>query len=333
MLKSLEAQFRDPDTGEDSLELEVFTTGDRGEVLDGRLVSSKNGRWFRMEDSILDLLPRRLRDKGRYQRFAARYGLHEEIGPAGDSRNFASQQEQIDFFKTDSAVYDAGVTDLRFYRVFDQLYLHRWIAGLGDSQCVLDIAGGTGRQVIPLVQANHMVVSCDISEEMLRIAVAKARAAGKQDRVDFVLCNAEDLPLAEGNFDAAICYGALHHMSDPSGTLRHASRVLKTGGKWLSTDPHDSALRFVFDLTMKVKKLYNELAADETHFNARQLREMFDAAGMSVEIVYSTYILPHIANALPQSAAFALLKTTDLLRHVPLVNRIGGIVIANAVKD
>jgi ubiquinone/menaquinone biosynthesis C-methylase UbiE/uncharacterized protein YbaR (Trm112 family) len=332
MLSDLVKSLKDPDTASPNLSLEVFERSSSGDVAEGRVICQDDGQWFRIQRGILDFVPTPLRDEKRYCAFAARHGL-KAVDRRSVSGKLDDQQKQIDFFREDSAVYDKDVSNLPFYRMFDHMYMDAWISQLPAKQSVLDLGGGTGRQALPLARAGHTVCCCDISEEMLGIAVRKAEHEGLRGNINFLLCNAENLPMAGNSFDSVICYGSMHHFASPGEAVRHASLVLKDGGKWFSIDPHDSPLRFVFDLAMKAKKLYDEVAADEKHFTGPQLSQLCADAGIVSKISYSTYVLPHMLQLLPYKLGYALLYTTDrMFQHLPGIKRCGGIVIVQGIK-
>lgn len=98
---------------------------------------------------------------------------------------------------------------------------------------VLDLGCGTGRVAIPLSKLGHHVTAIDLSEEMLRVAGAKATAAGV--RLDRVRANIVTLDaICDQTFDAVLCLfstlgmvaGAPHRRE----VVEHAHRLLRTGG-------------------------------------------------------------------------------------------------------
>jgi len=329
--RSLLPFLRCPNCDSDDLVLEVFEEDDQG-VLNGRIVSPDCNQWYRIDGAVVDLLPVGLRNGNRYDRFAARYGLAIHAGTREQSP-LDAQKSQMTFFAEEAKVYERDITNSVFYQVSFRLCMLQWIHRLPTAQVVLDIGGGTGRQAIPLAKSGHVVVSCDISEEMLRIARDKARKEGLDGRTNFILADATALPLRDNVFDAVICSSTLHHVPSPEGTITHASRVLKRGGRWYSYDPNDSPARFVFDWAMRLKKLYEEEASDNHMLNGTDLSKWCEGAGLKVDIRYSTYILPHLINSLGTQAAYAILKGTDLcFQHLPFFKKFGGIIISEGMK-
>jgi SAM-dependent methyltransferase len=80
-----------------------------------------------------------------------------------------------------------------------------WAAG----KTVLDVASGGGHVAARLREAGSEVVTCD-------------SAPGMQPDV---ICQAEDLPFADGSFDVVTCRVAAHHFEDPAAAVREFARV------------------------------------------------------------------------------------------------------------
>jgi len=96
-------------------------------------------------------------------------------------------------------------------------------AGPGDR--VLDVATGTGAVARELVrQKGCGVVGVDQSAEML--VEARRRGGG----IEYVDASAEDLPFADGEFDALTFTYLLRYVDDPPSTLHELARVVKPGG-------------------------------------------------------------------------------------------------------
>src|SRR5262249_17479871 len=107
------------------------------------------------------------------------------------------------------------------------------LAGIQPGHRVLDIASGTGEPGLPaaeIVGPSGFVLLTDQSPEMLAVARDKARAQELQN-VDFRVCDAEDLQLEPGSFDAALCRAALPLMPEPARCLGIAHAALRPGGR------------------------------------------------------------------------------------------------------
>jgi demethylmenaquinone methyltransferase/2-methoxy-6-polyprenyl-1,4-benzoquinol methylase len=96
----------------------------------------------------------------------------------------------------------------------------------GPDSRVLDVATGTGAVALELVrQKGCLVVGVDQSEGMLE--TARVRANG---RVELVVGRAEELPFADGEFDALTFTYLLRYVDDPAATLSGLARVVRPGG-------------------------------------------------------------------------------------------------------
>lgn len=98
-------------------------------------------------------------------------------------------------------------------------------ASVGAGDRVLDVATGTGAVAAAAVARGAEVTGVDISEEMLEVA-RKRVPAGR-----FLPADAEELPLDEGPFDAAIAGFLINHLPDPERAVAAWTRALVSGGR------------------------------------------------------------------------------------------------------
>ena len=89
---------------------------------------------------------------------------------------------------------------------------------------LLEIGVGTGTH-LPLYHS-HQIIGIDISEGMLN----KARQF-KNDRVELMLMNGENLLFAEASFNYVVMSHVLAVTNDPELLLEQVYRVLKPGGR------------------------------------------------------------------------------------------------------
>jgi SAM-dependent methyltransferase len=95
--------------------------------------------------------------------------------------------------------------------------------GLGDDLfAVLDAHGGACR-----------VHACDLSAAMVEgTAQALARRpAAQRDAVELSVCDACELPFADGSFDAAFHFGGINLFPDPARGIAEMTRVVREGGR------------------------------------------------------------------------------------------------------
>ncbi len=125
------------------------------------------------------------------------------------------------------------------------------VANVQAGQRVLDIAGGTGdlaRAFAAKAGRSGQVVHTDINEAMLRTGRDRLVDAGLI--LPTVVCDAEQLPFADGHFDLVSVAFGLRNMTHKDVALREMARVLKVGGKLLVLEFSQVArpLRKAYDL-------------------------------------------------------------------------------------
>jgi ubiquinone/menaquinone biosynthesis C-methylase UbiE len=96
---------------------------------------------------------------------------------------------------------------------------------------LLDVAIGDG-VYLDWLPKDWRIAGVDISWSQLR--ACRNRAAGR--KVWLAQCEAEQLPLASGQFDAVLSIGAFNYFNDPEGSLREMIRVAKPGAPIVISD-------------------------------------------------------------------------------------------------
>ena len=108
------------------------------------------------------------------------------------------------------------------------------VANLREGQQVLDIAAGTGDLALAFsrkVGITGRVVHTDINEAMLRTGRDRLLDAGVT--LPTMVCDAEKLPFADGQFDLVSVAFGLRNMTRKDVALAEMNRVLRPGGRLL----------------------------------------------------------------------------------------------------
>jgi demethylmenaquinone methyltransferase/2-methoxy-6-polyprenyl-1,4-benzoquinol methylase len=121
--------------------------------------------------------------------------------------------------------------------------IHRlWKAALIDrlnprpGQRLVDLAGGTGDIAVRFLDRagpGGTALVCDINETMIRAGRDRAIDGGRLDGIDWVVGDAERLPLASRCADACTIAFGLRNVTRIEAALAEARRVLKPGGRFL----------------------------------------------------------------------------------------------------
>ncbi len=122
------------------------------------------------------------------------------------------------------------------------------LAEVAPSHRVLDVATAAGHTALALAPLADHVVGIDLTPAMLDVAARLARERGLTN-VEFRQGDAEQLPVADGEFDRVVCRIALHHFPDPAQATREMARALKPGGRLVLVDnivpPDPAAAAFI----------------------------------------------------------------------------------------
>jgi len=139
------------------------------------------------------------------------------------------------------SVFDSVASNYDLMNDLMSAGLHRWwksytlmVANPRPGDRVLDIAGGTGDLGLafaPKVAPTGQVVHTDINEAMLR--EGRNRVLDQGHVLPTLVCDAEQLPFADGHFDIVSVAFGLRNMTHKELALREMNRVFRFGGKLL----------------------------------------------------------------------------------------------------
>ena len=167
-------------------------------------------------------------------------------------------------------------------------------ARVEPGQRVLDVGCGPGALTAELVDrvGAGAVAAVDPSEPFA------AAARERHPEVDVRLAPAEQLPFAEGEFDAALAQLVVHFMSDPVGGLGEMRRVTRDGGVvaacvWDHSKGGGGPLGLYWDAAVEVDPGVED-EAELPGSREGHLAELFEQAGLrSVEDGALTVSLGH----------------------------------------
>lgn len=141
----------------------------------------------------------------------------------------------------------AGLPD-RYDRLAEVLSMGqngRWRRAMVDPvvasapTSVLDVATGPAGVALQIAaRTDAQVTGIDVSPEMLRAGVANVARRGAGDRVALLLGRGEQLPFADGTFDAVTFTYLLRYVADPAATIAELVRVVRPGGTIASLEFH-----------------------------------------------------------------------------------------------
>ena len=108
--------------------------------------------------------------------------------------------------------------------------------GRNRTEIVLDMGCGEGKETLTLAQAGYVVIGTDLSLVQLDRARERLALFAPDATVLFVQANAEELPFADGTFQAIHGKAILHHL-DLRYAAKEIGRILSTGGRATFAEP------------------------------------------------------------------------------------------------
>jgi SAM-dependent methyltransferase len=169
--------------------------------------------------------------------------VRDQVGTMPSARHDLSRAEQVllerrstsqAFFTTRAGQWDKVRAELYGSRAdltpFAALLDPGWVVG--------DLGCGTGQTTASLAPYVGRVVAVDESSAML--SAARRRLADREN-VELRSGRLEDLPVEDGELDAAILSLVLHFVVDPAAVFAESARALRPGGRLLVVDmvPHE----------------------------------------------------------------------------------------------
>jgi demethylmenaquinone methyltransferase/2-methoxy-6-polyprenyl-1,4-benzoquinol methylase len=154
----------------------------------------------------------------------------------------------------------------------------------------LDLAGGTGDITFRILKSakqknqNIEIVLSDINDSML--AEGKARAVDKNlnDKINFQIIDAENIPFADNSFDFCTIAFGIRNVTNIPKALAEINRVLKPGGKFIClefSDVNSAMLAKIYDLySFKFIPKFGKLVAndaDSYEYLVESIRKFPDA--------------------------------------------------------
>jgi SAM-dependent methyltransferase len=201
---------------------------------------------------------------------------------------------------------------------------------------ILELGCGGGWLSKILTEKGYSVIGIDVSQSL----VANAKKINLESNAEYITGDCTYLPFKEGSFDYIIGIAILHHL-DLANTITECNRVLTSRGSLLFMEPN--ALNPLMALGRKLFPSYIH-TDDEKPIYFRDLPVIFINNGFSVKppkyvFPYSlclsygvakvkSGVLDYVAQAICPFVRFSEI----LLEKVPILNRLGGVIVVSATR-
>ena len=197
--------------------------------------------------------------------------------------------------------------------------------GIRDGDSVLDIGSGTGALTFAVAEAVPSARIIGVDPAAAYVAYAQARVPN--DRVRFVVGDAQQLQLADGTFDRALSLLVMNFIPDPAKALREMIRVTRPGSVIAAAvwdyDEGMQMLRIFWDEAVAGDPAV--AARDERHMplcKRGELAALWRAHGLvqveeqplTIQLSFATfddYWLPFLGGQGPAGAYVARLSETE----------------------
>jgi SAM-dependent methyltransferase len=192
------------------------------------------------------------------------------------------------------------------------------------KSCVLEIGCGTGLFTKELARTDNTIVAIDISAALIRKAKERVSSAN----VNFVVGNAYETDFQSGSFDFVVGSSSLHHL-EIDCALQEFSRILKSGGKMMFTEPNMMNPQVALIKNVPSLKHRAGDSPDETAFFRWEIaRKMRVHNFVDVSVEPFDFMHPQT----PAGLLNLMERLTIILEKVPLVREIAGSLIIQCRK-
>ncbi|MGH3041347.1 MAG: class I SAM-dependent methyltransferase [Gaiellaceae bacterium] len=154
--------------------------------------------------------------------------------------------------------------------------------GVGRGDAVADIACGVGESSLQLARATGArVIGIDLSADSIAAARLAAERAGLDGSLEFLVADAEALPLEDGAVDGVLCECSLCTFPDKARAAAEIARILKPGGRLALSDMIAEQERL--PASLRTLEAWVACLADARPL--RSLVELLAGAGLVAEVV------------------------------------------------
>ena len=296
------------------------------EIEEAIFTCNKCSSWYPVSNGIANMLPEHLSDKKTRKEFKEKWKLNLEIKE--NQKLEADKQKQIDFYNEDVEHYDENLESTPFWQANDWNCIKTWLPKTEKGQLMIDMGCGTGRASFPFAKKGVNVIGYDISVGMVTRAKAKAKKLGLEKNMDFLVGDGDNPPFKKRSFDFCIVFGVLHHVPEPRTVLKSIRNMLKDDGLYFGHENNKSKVRFLFDLSMKIFKLWNEEAGNHPLISEDEIKKWGLEADLIIKPKTSVFLPPHLYNLVGHKGAKKLISYSDaFFQMIPFYKHQGGALI------
>ena len=254
------------------------------------------------------------------------------------------QKKEIEFHNAvhqdEEEIHQLSTVRNKFYHN----YFKKWLYKLLKDSVILEIGGGSGFDLLPLLQRGYSMIESDISVRSIKSVKIKIDNQFPQykNQIIYLVADGQNLPLPDNSVEATFMVATLHHFEKQKKILTEISRVTKNGGLIIFAMEPSKFMMWFTKLFSKTKKLriyqgYSE--ADETHpgYSKRDWRQITDNEFLIMKLKRVWLLLGFLHYGLeaifrlfklkkrikvPRLIECLLLIIDEILLKIPLINQL-----------
>lgn len=199
------------------------------------------------------------------------------------------------FYREFATRYDELASTSYYKRIYDEITWRFIEPFLPETGVVLDAGGGTGRWAVPIAKGGLRVVVCDISKEMLEVALKKVEEEDLSHLISTMEGDIRRIRFSDSTFDFVLAEGdPISYCGNPEKAVQELARVLKPGCYLsagvdsvysiafsmlnMESEPIDKIGSFLRDMKIYIENLGFYTWA----FTPRGLQKLFTKCGLEV---------------------------------------------------
>jgi SAM-dependent methyltransferase len=196
-----------------------------------------------------------------------------------------------------------------------------------EPKHILEIGCGPGWFMKKIGVMGKRIVGVDISYNLMR------RGKANVSNLNFVQCDAHNLPFQDASFDIVVGFGILHHLDDK--IVPHLGKKTRSGVLFIEP----SRWNILHHLGRKLFPMETHTQGEKQYL-PHNFRSLFTTAGFQIAgFTYSLHFSFLIARILkilnkkpPSWLITALYLVERAVERIPLLNRFGSVVVLFGLK-
>lgn len=154
------------------------------------------------------------------------------------TNNWTESYEQYDYEEMDKKILEGTPENQRIINDKAKKFIIQYINNK-ENKFILDIATGRGMlftEIVKQLKGEAQIICTDLSFLVLKYDRLKAKKINPEVKVNYIACDATNLPFKDNTIDTAVSFFGIANMLDLTADgIEEAERVIKVGKSLLDT--------------------------------------------------------------------------------------------------